>query len=68
MLPVNAVLLGLSTMLVIGLTDAGRVRTILSSVVVLQTLLTLWLMLLPVPGIWGTGGREPFTAPRASDA
>src|SRR4051794_27679050 len=61
MLPVDAVLLGLSTMAVIALTDGGTARTILSVVVVLQILLTLWLMRRLVPDIWGTGGRVPFT-------
>ncbi len=61
MLPLNSVLLGISTMVVIALTDGGTTRTVLSLVVVLQTLLTLWLMHRLVPGIWGTGGREPFS-------
>jgi signal transduction histidine kinase len=59
-LPVDAVLLGVSTMVVIGLTDGGTARTILSLVVVVQTLFAVWLLQRLVPGIWGTGGREPF--------
>ncbi len=57
----DAILLTVSTLTVVALTDGGVTRTLLSLSVVLQTLVAVWLIRRLVPGIWGTGGRVSFT-------
>lgn len=58
--PIDVVLMAGSTAAVLALTEGGTARSILSLSVFVQTLLALWLLRRLVPGIWGTGGREPF--------
>ena len=60
-LPVDVVLMSVSTVVVLALTEGGWSRTILSLSVVVQTLLALWLLRRLVPGVYGSGGRVPFT-------
>ena len=54
-------LVSASTVVVLAVTEGGWARTILSLSVVVQTLTALWLLRRFVPGIWGSGGRVPFT-------
>ncbi|MET0998633.1 MAG: MASE1 domain-containing protein, partial [Marmoricola sp.] len=61
LLPLDLFLMSVSTMAVLALTEGGLARSVLSLSVVVQTLLALWLLRRLVPGIWGTGGRVPFT-------
>ena len=61
LLPIDLTLMSIAGIVVLALTEGGVARTILSLSVVAQTVLALWLIRRFVPGIWGTGGREPFT-------
>jgi signal transduction histidine kinase len=61
LLMLDVALMSAATMAVLAVTEGGTARTILSLSVVAQTLLALWLLHRLVPGIWGTGGRVPFT-------
>ncbi len=61
LLPIDLVLMSGSTMVVLAMTEGGLARSVLSLSVVVQTLAVLWLLRRLVPGIWGTGGRVPFT-------
>jgi len=61
LLPMDLALMSAAGIVVLALTEGGVARTILSLSVVAQTVLALWLLRRFVPGIWGTGGRVPFT-------
>jgi signal transduction histidine kinase len=61
LLPIDLALMSVSTVAVLAITEGGVARSILSLSVVLQTVLAVLLLRRFVPGIWGAGGREPFT-------
>ncbi len=61
LLPIDLTLMSASTMTVLAVTEGGLTRSLLSLVVVFQTVLACLFLRRFVPGIWGTGGREPFT-------
>ncbi len=61
LLPVDVTLMSVATVFALAITEGGFTRSILSLIVVLQTLLALFLLRRYVPDIWGTGGRAPLS-------
>lgn len=56
----DIVLLSVSTVVVLLLTEGGVTRSFLSLLTVFQAVITILALRRWVPGIWGTGGRVPF--------
>ena len=56
----DIVLLSVSTVVVLLLTEGGVARSFLSLLTVFQAVITILALRRWVPGIWGTGGRVPF--------
>ena len=56
----DIVLLSVSTVVVLLLTEGGVTRSFLSLLTPFQAVITILALRRWVPGIWGTGGRVPF--------